>query len=517
MAELRLAEILVGLSAVTDIGMGQPVGAAARACILAAWLARSANFSDDDARDVYYTSLLQHIGCTAYSHESALFFADEQSVKQATQVTNFNDVKDIFLGYIPTITKNAPAGERIHTLRSALVQSRSITDGYMRSGCEVGFNMARRLGLSPGVQLGLLHIFESWNGKGRPSRLKGESISPATRLAHVAGYGSLFDRIGGVDAAISAVRKRAGGYLDPSLADHFCRHAQELLSELSAVDALDALGAAEPKPFMVVPEWHLDELLRAFGDVVDLKAPYFHGHASTVSSLCEKAAERMGLGADDVTAVRRAGFVADLGRAAIANGIWERSGPLRSDEWSQVRLHPYHSEQVLLRSPSLAPLAPVAGAHHERLDGSGYYRQSTASSLPATARILAAADVYAAMIEPRPHRDALPPGKAADELGVAAREGLLDGDAVAAVLTVAGQSVPSVKREWPAGLSDRQVDVLRLVSEGFSNREIAERLHISTRTAEHHVQDVYAKIGGSSRAAAALFAMEHHLLGPKDW
>jgi hypothetical protein len=186
MEELRLADLLVGLSAVTDLGMGQPIGSAARAGLLARWIADAAGFSDEDARDVYYTSLLQHIGCTAYSHESARFFADEQSVKQATQVTNFNDPKDIFLGYLPAITKAAPQGSRARTLRSALVSSRAITDGYMLSACEVGFTMARRLGLSPGVQEGLLHIFESWNGKGRPRKLTGEAISRAARRCSTA-------------------------------------------------------------------------------------------------------------------------------------------------------------------------------------------------------------------------------------------------------------------------------------------------------------------------------------------
>jgi DNA-binding NarL/FixJ family response regulator len=70
-----------------------------------------------------------------------------------------------------------------------------------------------------------------------------------------------------------------------------------------------------------------------------------------------------------------------------------------------------------------------------------------------------------------------------------------------------------VRGTAPAGLSDREVEVLRLVARGLSNREIAQRLVVSPRTAEHHVQHIYSKIGVSSRAAAALFAMEHDLVG----
>lgn len=517
MVDLRLAEILVGLSGVTDLGMGQPQGSALSVCFLATALARSLNLPDPDVSDVYYAAMLQHIGCTAYSHESARLFADETSVKRATLVTNFNDVRDILFGYLPAITRGAPAGARSQTLRSALLHSRSITDSYSRSGCEVGAGIARRLGLSDGVQQSLLHVFEWWNGKGRPRKLKGDEISLATRVTHVSGYAVLFDRLGGVDAAMAAVSDRSGGYLDPSMAEHFCRRAPELLGELVSVDVLDALPGVEPGPHVTVPEWRLDEVLRTFGDVVDLKAPDFHGHASEVAALAEGAARKLGLAEDEAITARRAGLVHDLGRVAVANGVWERAGPLRTEEWGQVHLHPYHSEQILQRAEPLAHLAAIAGAHHERIDGSGYYRRATASSLPMVARVLGAADAYQAMTQARPHRPAHGPERSATELRSAVRAGAFDGDSVEAVLDVAGHPPVRVRRAWPSGLSDRQVEVLRLVADGLSNRDIAGRLFITPRTAEHHVQDVYQKIGVSSRAAAALFAMEHHLLGPKDW
>jgi HD-GYP domain-containing protein (c-di-GMP phosphodiesterase class II)/DNA-binding CsgD family transcriptional regulator len=267
---------------------------------------------------------------------------------------------------------------------------------------------------------------------------------------------------------------------------------------------------------LTVSDGRLDEVLRAFGDVVDLKAPYFHGHASGTADLCEQLAAKLGFSDRDSVAVRRAALVHDLGRAGIANGIWERDGALRAEDWGQVKLHPYHSEQVLETSRALAAVAPIAGAHHERLDGSGYYRRLNANALPMTARALAAASAFQAMIQPRPHRAALPVDVAAEELRAGAKQGMLDVDAVEAVLGAAGRP-GRVRRKWPVGLTDRQVEVLRLVASGLSNRDVAARLQVSTRTAEHHIQDVYMRIGLSSRAAAALFAMEHHLLEPKDW
>jgi DNA-binding NarL/FixJ family response regulator len=176
-------------------------------------------------------------------------------------------------------------------------------------------------------------------------------------------------------------------------------------------------------------------------------------------------------------------------------------------------MHAYHTERILATSDALAPLARVAGMHHERLDGSGYYRGAGARELPAAVRILAAADAFHAMTQDRPHRPAFGAEQAADELRREVSAGRLDGDAAAAVLEAAG-AAPRRRRDnlRPGGLSGREVEVARLVAAGYSNPEIAARLVISRRTAEHHVQHIYAKVGVSSRAGLALFVHEHDLI-----
>jgi DNA-binding NarL/FixJ family response regulator len=204
----------------------------------------------------------------------------------------------------------------------------------------------------------------------------------------------------------------------------------------------------------------------------------------------------------------------DLGRIGVPNGIWDKPGPLTTAEWEQVRLHSYHSERILSRSSALAPLASLAGMHHERQDGSGYYRQATAATIPNGARVLAAADAYQAMTQERPYRPALTRSAAAEQLRSEAARGRLDPDAVRAILEAAGHAFTRRTRPaWPAGLSDREVQVLRLVARGYSNREMARLLYISPKTVGHHIQHIYAKIGVSTRAAAAMFAMEHRLVG----
>lgn len=165
-----------------------------------------------------------------------------------------------------------------------------------------------------------------------------------------------------------------------------------------------------------------------------------------------------------------------------------------------------------MRSGSLAPLAPMVGMHHERLDGSGYHHHASGTAIPMGARIIAAANIYRAMCEERPYRPAHPPDVAAEQLRIEAREGRLDGDAVDAVLAAAGHDDIPVLREWPAGLTGREVEVLRLAAQGLSTREIGERLSIAPKTAGHHIQHIYDKIGVSTRAGAALFATEHDLI-----
>jgi HD-GYP domain-containing protein (c-di-GMP phosphodiesterase class II) len=191
-------------------------------------------------------------------------------------------------------------------------------------------------------------------------------------------------------------------------------------------------------------------------------------------------------------------------------GVWAQAGPLSQDHWEQVRLHAYHSERVLGRSPYLSTLGGPCAGHHERLDGSGYHRGTGAGSLSREARLLGAADVAHALIEPRAHRPALPPERVADLLATEAREGRLDQQAVDAVLGAVGRHLPA--DALPAGLTPREAEVIGLLAHGLQTKQVARRLAISPKTADRHVQNAYAKIGVSTRAAAAVYAMQHGLV-----
>lgn len=511
--ELRLAELIAALSRVTDPGMGQPHEDAIRACLLATGLARRMELGESEVCDVYYATLLQHVGCTAYAHETAaLFGGDDVAVRSGGARVDFANPKEALPFSLFEIGKGAPPLGRARAVISAIGKGGKFGEELARSNCEVAVHMARRLGLGAGVQRGLDEIHERWDGKGNPRRLSGDDMALPARFAQVASQGVLFDRLGGPDLAVEMIGRRAGTALDPSVAEAFLRCGRELLTEISSTDASVAVIEAEPEPCRRIAEPGLDEVARAFADMVDLKSPFMHGHSAAVAELAEAAARVLGLARGEVADVRRAGLLHDLGRVGVPNGIWEKPGPLTASEWEQVRLHPYHSERILSRSSALAPLASLAGMHHERQDGSGYHRQATATMIPTGARLLAAADAYQAMTQERPHRPAFTPDGAAEKLNSEAARGRLDAEVVRAVLEAAGHEPTRARLPWPAGLSDREVQVLRHLARGRSNREVAGLLWISPKTAGHHVQHIYAKIGVSTRAAAAMFAMEHDLI-----
>jgi HD-GYP domain-containing protein (c-di-GMP phosphodiesterase class II) len=357
----------------------------------------------------------------------------------------------------------------------------------------------------------LLQVFERWDGKGDPGLLAGSSISLPVRLVQLADVVEVFNRRGGIDAAVRVARQRSGTQFDPDVVECFCDGAGELLAPVHETTSWDAVIDAQPGLRQTLSHAELDAALEAIANFTDLKSPYTIGHSRGVADLAAEAGEQFGLSQDDVRMLRRVGLVHDLGRLGVSNAIWDKRGPLSVVERERVRLHAYLTERIVWASPVLAPLGVLAAQHHERLDGSGYPRGLKANMLSPPARILAAADVYRAMIEPRPHREALSATEAADELVAEVQAGRLDGDAVDAVLRVAGHEMTPRPRR-PAGLTQRELEILRLLARGLLNKQIAQRLDITPKTVGNHVEHIYAKIGVSSRAAAALFAAEHGLL-----
>ena len=402
----------------------------------------------------------------------------------------------------------------LHRVRVGLefaISGRHDLDGMVARHSAVARALAERLGLPEEVQEAVAASYEQWDGKGWPGGLAGDGIPIAARLAQFAEFVEVAHRLGGNDAAVVLAERRAGSQFDPALSAALCADPQGVLGGLDSAHTWTAVIDAEPALRVTLTGDDFDRALRAIADFVDLKSPYTLGHAGAVSELAAVTAGQLGLPDEETRLLRLAGLVHDLGRLGVSNAIWDKPGPLGTGEWERVRLHPYLTERILQQSSALAPLAAIAVQHRERLDGSGYPKGLSGGAITRPARILGAVDAYRSMREPRPYRPALAADRAAAELRADVRVGKLDAEAVAAVLAAAGHPVGR-RQEWPAGLTTREVDVLRLVARGLSSKEIAAKLVITPKTARNHIEHIYAKIDASSRVAASLYATEQGLL-----
>jgi HD-GYP domain-containing protein (c-di-GMP phosphodiesterase class II)/DNA-binding CsgD family transcriptional regulator len=391
------------------------------------------------------------------------------------------------------------------------ISGRHDFDGMIARHAGIARTLAERLGLPVAVQESVGSSYEQWDGKGWPDGLAGDAIPVAARLSQFAEFVEVAHRLGGNGAALELAERKGGSQFDPTVAEALRTDPEEILGGLDSAHTWSAVIDAEPALRVTLRGEDFDRALLAIADFVDLKSPYTLGHARAVADLAAATSAQLELPEDEGRLLRRAALVHDLGRLGVSNAIWDKPGPLGAGEWERVRLHPYLTERMLYQSDALAPLAEIAVQHRERLDGSGYPKGLSGAAISRPARILSAVDAYQSMCEPRPHRPPLSGEQAAAELQADAKTGKLDAEAVAAVLAAAGHPVGR-RREWPAGLTTREIDVLRLIARGLSSKQIATELVITPKTARNHIEHIYTKIDASSRVAASLFATEHGLL-----
>jgi HD-GYP domain-containing protein (c-di-GMP phosphodiesterase class II) len=512
---VRVAELVAALSLGIDLGFGQPMEHVLRQCLIALKLAEHAGLDEESRAAVYYTALLVNVGCHTDAHEQAKWFGDDIAMKSRKYGYDMRSVRGA-ASAMRLLGAGHPPLDRFRIgIEFALSGHREL-DGMIDHHAKMTRLLAEQLGLAGAVLEGVGAAYERWDGQGWPGSVGGEDIALSARIAQLAEFAEVAHRIGGVEAAVALARERSGKQFDPVLAALFQKEAGDILAGAGTVQTWDAVIAAEPALAVVVSEDEFDSRLFAVANFVDLKSPYTLGHSAAVADLAAAAAgSALNLPAGDLRLLRRAGLVLGFGRLGVSNAIWDKPGPLGPGEWERVRMQPYFTERMLRQSAALAPLGALAAQHRERLDGSGYPRGVSGRSISQPARVLGAADVYQAMREPRPHRAARSADEAARELRAEVRSGRLDGDAVEAVLSAAGHRVRRRARGI-AGLTAREVEVLRLAARGLSTRQIAQRLVMSPKTAGNHIEHIYLKIGAGSRAAASLFAVQHGLLPEEE-
>jgi HD-GYP domain-containing protein (c-di-GMP phosphodiesterase class II) len=508
---IRAAEVVGALSLATDLGTGQPLEHALRTAVLAVRLGELAGASAEELADTYYVALLHASGCTSNGHEALQLYGDDIAHRAAFFLIDPANPAEVLAFYRANVGVGRPPEVRAALVEEAIANAGPRAREAFATMCEVAQRFAGWLDLGSSIQAALEYVFARWDGRGFPDA-RGDAIPLPMRLLHVARDVSLFLSAAGPDEARAVVERRTGAAYEPRLAGLAARNFADLLAGLDETRMWEQALESEPFPQVRIAGERVDAAFTAIAALTGLKSPWLREHSTGVAELAEAAAWRMGLPAASVTLVRRAALAQDLGRVGVSNAIWEKPGPLGFGEWERVRLHPHFTERAFAQSQALAPIGVLAGSHHERLDGSGYHRGTRGPALDETARILAAADCYGAMRAARPYRPALDPPAAEAELMGEAEEGRLDAEAVDAVLAAAGHRVRQRPRELPAGLTERELEVLLVLVRGESNQQIAGDLGISAKTVGHHIQHVYQKAGVRSRAAATLWAFEHDLV-----
>jgi len=507
--EVRTAEVIGSFCLATDLAMGLPFEHGLQSTLVAMRIAERMGVDPAASTQTYYGCLLVSAGCTTDAEISSALFADGALLKYFNPVI-FGSPAQTMVGIMKALADpDSPPLVRAVQGAARLPAAVRGHQRHITAMCEVAEMLCKRLGMPSEVRDIVPGFTARWDGKGTPRGLGGEQLPVALRILHVATDATLQCLLGGTDHVLRVMRDRSGKAFDPDVVTLLAEGLPDILAFDDSSSVLAELLAREPGEVLMLWGDEVERALAAMGDFADLISSYFIGHSAAVAQLAGAAAARLDLAPRDVVAVRRAALVHDLGRVAVGTSVWNKPTALTADEWEHVRLHAYHTERVLSRSPALAKLGSIAGAHHERLDGSGYHRGATAPSLAMPARLVAVADAYRTMIEPRPHRAAKSPEEAARALAEAASAGRIDPDAVAAVLAAAGAPVPKIAR--PAGLTDREAQVISMVAKGLLTKQVGYRLGISAKTADRHLQNAYAKIGVSTRAAAALFAMQHGL------
>jgi len=512
-APVRLAELVAALSLGIDLGFGQPMEHVLRQCLIATRLADRVGLDATERAGVYYTALLINVGCHSDAYEQAKWFGDDIDMKAGKYDFEPRSFREA-VGMLRRLGAGTPPLQRVRTGFDIALHHRQDFIGMIAQHARLARMLAQELRLPDTVCDALGDAYEQWDGKGFPGELKGEDVPVASRIAVMAEYTEVAHRVHGVDAAAALARRRSGTQFDPSLVDSLVTDAGEIFDGLDAVGTWNAVIDAEPALTVLLSSTEFDSALLAIANFVDLKSPYTLGHSHAVAELAAAAGSQLGLDAVDVTMLRRAGLVHGFGRLGVSNALWDKPGPLAAGEWERVRMQPYLTGRMLQQSDALAPLGAVAVQHRERLDGSGYPRGLSGSAISRPGRVLGAADAYQSMCETRPYRPARTADDAAVQLKEEVRAGRLDGDAVDAVLRAAGHRVGR-RRDGPAGLTAREIDVLRLLALGLSSKEISARLVISPKTARNHIEHIYAKTGTNSRVTASLFAVQHGLL-PDD-
>lgn len=472
---IDLSDALRTLAIMGDLSMGQPIDHSLRVAALSTAMATHVGCDGESVNHIRQIAQLRWSGCTANAAEFAATIRDDVGGRALMLQLQFEKME--FLVPPDAIAEKIGLVSTIH--------------------CDVSSLIANSLGLDNAISAALGCVFEHWDGSGSPNALRGDAIPTAAMVVAICSELEILSRLHGLPKTLTILRQRADVVYPSHLVDAMDKYAHDWLGAIHLAPDISTDSADERQIKMDL-----------IGHVIDLKLPWLLGHSVAVAKTADAMAAMMGVTSKKRARLRRAAWLHGLGGVSVPNAIWDRSGPLTTGDMERVRLAPYWTSRVGNIVAGLADAAETASHAYERLDGSGYFRGISANSTPIESRILATAVCWVAMISERPWRKAMDVDAAMAELRREADSGRFDVQVLdSLVRCVAPDAVP-IEGKGPAMLllTARELDVLRRVSLGDSNKEAAQNLGISPSTVRTHMESMFNKLGCKTRAACTLRA-----------
>jgi HD-GYP domain-containing protein (c-di-GMP phosphodiesterase class II) len=408
-----MSDLISALSYALDLTEGQPMGHAVKSCLLGMRLAAILHLPVEQQSDLYYALLLKDAGCSSNAARMfEIFGGDERQAKREVKTTDWTRVTFEGLEYL---MRNVMPGksrlERVFAIANIAAHREKQTGELMAARCNRGARIAQKIGFAEATTSAIYYLDEHWNGKGFPEGRKGEEIPLFSRILNLCQTLEVFVSLNGPHDAFQVIRDRSGSWFDPELVSAAAQleKDKELWNNFDDDKVRDLVIALEPLGvFLYADDTKLDNVCDAFSDIIDVKSPYTHAHSHGVTDAAVFISQKLGFPEREVMQVRRAALLHDIGKLSVPNSILDKPGKLSAREWEVVRLHPYYTQRILERISGFQHLAFLASTHHEKLDGSGYYRNLRASQLPKESRAIAVADIFDALSAKRPYRDAMP-------------------------------------------------------------------------------------------------------------
>ncbi|MDE2353475.1 MAG: HD domain-containing protein, partial [Betaproteobacteria bacterium] len=366
--------------------------------------------------ELYYTLLLKDLGCSSNAARICeLYLTDDLSFKRDFKLVG-SSLPQVVRFVLTHTGLKAGLADRFRATLEIFQRGEEIAHDLIQTRCQRGADIARQLRFPEAVAAGIHALDEHWDGNGKPDGLAADAIPLYARVALLAQVVDVFHTTGGPAAALEELQLRRGQWFDPALVDAFLQAATaDFWSQLAAADLPAKVQALEPAQHTVpLDDDYMDEIAQAFGQIIDAKSPYTAGHSARVALYTDLISETLGIDPVRRRWLRRGALLHDMGKLGVSNSVLDKPDRLNAEEWEAVRMHAAFTESILGEIAPFAELARIAGAHHEKLDGTGYPRGLSAPDITLETRIITTADIFDALSAERPYRPAIPVDRTLD-------------------------------------------------------------------------------------------------------